>query len=75
MLKDMLDTETQQLPKTVAGSFKSPKRKKKMKFISAYVNIEDYEKFKEINYELGESNNSVLNSLIKAYINKNKNLL
>lgn len=73
--KQMLEQETKQLPKTVASSFKTPKKKNKNKMISAYVDIQNYNLFTEINYELGVSNNSVLNKLIENYIKKNKKIL
>lgn len=49
--------------------------KKKNKMISAYVNIDNYDLFTLINYELGESNNKIINQLIESWIKKHKNLL
>jgi c-di-AMP phosphodiesterase-like protein len=74
-LNEMLNSDAINKQKSVASSFKSAKRKKKNKMISAYVNIDNYDLFTLINYELGESNNKIINQLIESWIKKHKNLL
>ncbi len=74
-LNEMLNSDAINKQKSVASSFKSTKRKKKNKMISAYVNIDNYDLFTLINYELGESNNKIINQLIESWIKKHKNLL
>ena len=74
-LKDMLgdqDPEVQE-SKTAVSSFKSNHEKNKM--ISAYVDIDRYEKFKAINELRGISNNKILNLLIADYVLEYEKLL
>ena len=72
-LKDTV--KDQQTPETitVADVFKSNKEKNKM--ISAYVDIERYEKFKAINDKRGISNNKILNLMIADYVLQYEKLL
>lgn len=74
-LKDMLNSQATKVPesKTAVSSFKSNHRKNKM--ISAYVDIEKYNKFKTINELRGISNNKILNLLIADYVLEYEKLL
>ena len=79
-LKDMLGDQTPetQESKTAVSSFKSNHEKNKMisnKMISAYVDIDRYEKFKAINELRGISNNKILNLLIADYVLEYERLL
>ena len=65
-LKDTVKDQQAPETKTVADVFKSNKEKNKM--ISAYVDIERYEKFKAINDKRGISNNKILNLMIADYV-------
>ncbi len=67
-LKDILEEKMPELQesRTAVTSFKSNTDKNKM--ISAYVDIERYEKFKAINEKRGISNNKILNLLIADYV-------
>ena len=68
-VSEQLVTET----KTAVSAFKSNREKNKM--ISAYVNIERYEKFAAINKRRGISNNKILNLMIADYILEHEKLL
>ena len=59
--------------KTAVSAFKSNLEKNKM--ISAYVNIDRYEKFAAINKKRGISNNKILNLLIADYVLEYERLL
>ncbi len=59
--------------KTAVNAFKSNFEKNKM--ISAYVNIDRYEKFAAINKKRGISNNKILNLLIADYVLEYEKLL
>ena len=74
-LKDMLGNQATdvQESKTAVRSFKSNPQKNKM--ISAYVDIEKYNKFKAINTLRGISNNKTLNLLISDYVLEYEKLL
>ena len=72
-LKDTVKDQQTPETKTVADVFKSNKEKNKM--ISAYVDIERYEKFKAINDKRGISNNKILNLMIADYVLQYEKLL
>ena len=72
-LKDTVKDQQEPETKTVADVFKSNKEKNKM--ISAYVDIERYEKFKAINDKRGISNNKILNLMIADYVLQYEKLL
>ncbi len=72
-LKDTVKEQQTPETKTVADVFKSNKEKNKM--ISAYVDIERYEKFKAINDKRGISNNRILNLMIADYVLQYEKLL
>ena len=72
-LKDTVKDQQAPETKTVADVFKSNKEKNKM--ISAYVDIERYEKFKAINDKRGISNNKILNLMIADYVLQYEKLL
>ena len=72
-LKGTVKEQQTQETKTVADVFKSNKEKNKM--ISAYVDIDRYEKFKAINEKRGISNNKILNLMIADYVLQYEKLL
>ncbi|MBQ3794960.1 MAG: hypothetical protein IJJ64_07980 [Butyrivibrio sp.] len=72
-LKDTVKEQQTPETKTVADVFKSNKEKNKM--ISAYVDIDRYEKFKAINEKRGISNNKILNLMIADYVLQYEKLL
>ena len=72
-LKDTVKEQQTPETKTVADVFKSNKEKNKM--ISAYVDIDRYEKFKAINEKRGISNNRILNLMIADYVLQYEKLL
>ena len=72
-LKDTVKDQQTPETKTVAEVFKSNKEKNKM--ISAYVDIDRYEKFKAINEKRGISNNKILNLMIADYVLQYEKLL
>ncbi len=72
-LKDTVKEQQSPETKTVADVFKSNKEKNKM--ISAYVDIDRYEKFKAINEKRGISNNKILNLMIADYVLQYEKLL
>ena len=72
-LKDTVKDQQTPETKTVADVFKSNKEKNKM--ISAYVDIDRYEKFKAINEKRGISNNKILNLMIADYVLQYEKLL
>ena len=74
-LKEMLGNQATEVKesKTAVRSFK--RKKKKNKMISAYVDIEKYNKFKAINTLRGISNNKTLNLLISDYVLEYEKLL
>mgnify|MGYP002624313080 FL=1 len=72
-LKDTVKDQQEPETKTVADVFKSNKEKNKM--ISAYVDIDRYEKFKAINEKRGISNNKILNLMIADYVLQYEKLL
>ena len=72
-LKDTVKDQQTPETKTVADVFKSNKEKNKM--ISAYVDIDRYEKFKVINEKRGISNNKILNLMIADYVLQYEKLL
>ena len=72
-LKGTVKEQQTQETKTVADVFKSNKEKNKM--ISAYVDIDRYEKFKAINEKRGISNNKILNRMIADYVLQYEKLL
>ena len=72
-LKDTVKSQKTQDTKTIADVFKSNKEKNKM--ISAYVDIDRYEKFKAINEKRGISNNKILNLMIADYVLQYEKLL
>ena len=74
-LKDMLGDQSPEIQeiRTAVNSFKSNTDKNKM--ISAYVDIDRYEKFKTINGLRGISNNKILNLLIADYVLQYEKLL
>ena len=71
-LKDMLGDQASETQESIS-SFKSNHEKNKM--ISAYVDIDRYEKFKAINELRGISNNKILNLLIADYVLEYERLL
>ena len=72
-LKDTVKDQQTPETKTVADVFKNNKEKNKM--ISAYVDIDRYEKFKAINEKRGISNNKILNLMIADYVLQYEKLL
>ena len=74
-LKDILIEQAPEMLeiRTAVNSFKSNTDKNKM--ISAYVDIDRYEKFKTINGLRGISNNKILNLLIADYVLQYEKLL
>ncbi|MBR1443125.1 MAG: hypothetical protein IJ583_18120 [Firmicutes bacterium] len=73
-LKDSVKNQTvPETTKTAVNAFKSNKEKNKM--ISAYVDIDRYEKFKAINDKRGISNNKILNLMIADYVLQYEKLL
>ncbi len=72
-LKDMIAEQKISESKTAVNSFKSSVNKNKM--ISAYVDAERYQKFREINEQRGISCNKILNLLIADYVLEYERLL
>lgn len=74
-LKDIIGEQSPEIQeiRTAVNSFKSNTDKNKM--ISAYVDIDRYEKFKTINRLRGISNNKILNLLIADYVLQYEKLL
>lgn len=74
-LKDIIGEQSPEIQeiRTAVNSFKSNTDKNKM--ISAYVDIDRYEKFKTINGLRGISNNKILNLLIADYVLQYEKLL
>ena len=74
-LKDIIGEQSPEIQeiKTAVNSFKSNTERNKM--ISAYVDIDRYEKFKMINGLRGISNNKILNLLIADYVLQYEKLL
>ena len=74
-LKDIIGEQSPEIQeiRTAVNSFKSNTDKNKM--ISAYVDIDRYEKFKTINGLRGISNNNILNLLIADYVLQYEKLL
>jgi len=74
-LKDIIGEQSPEIQeiRTAVNSFKSNTDKNKM--ISAYVDIDRYEKFKAINGLRGISNNKILNLLIADYVLQYEKLL
>ena len=74
-LKDIIGEQSPEIQeiRTAVTSFKSNTDKNKM--ISAYVDIDRYEKFKTINGLRGISNNKILNLLIADYVLQYEKLL
>lgn len=72
-LKETVAEQKTAETKTAVNAFKSNFEKNKM--ISAYVNIERYEKFAAINKKRGISNNKILNLLIADYVLEHEKLL
>ena len=72
-LKEAVGEHATEEAKTAVSAFKSNFEKNKM--ISAYVNIERYEKFAAINKKRGISNNKILNLLIADYVLEYERLL
>ena len=75
-MASLKETVSEQLvtgTKTAVSAFKSNREKNKM--ISAYVNIEKYEKFAAINKRRGISNNKILNLMIADYVLEHEKLL
>ena len=72
-LKETVAEQKTPETKTAVNAFKSNFEKNKM--ISAYVNIERYEKFATINKKRGISNNKILNLLIADYVLEHEKLL
>ena len=74
-LKDIIGEQSPEIQeiRTAVNSFKSNTDKNKM--ISAYVDIDRYEKFKTINGLRGISNNKILNLLIADYVLEYERLL
>ena len=74
-LKDIIGEQSPEIQeiRTAVNSFKSNNKKNKM--ISAYVDIDRYEKFKAINGLRGISNNKIINLLIADYVLQYEKLL
>ena len=72
-LKEAIGGQEAAETKTAVNAFKSNLEKNKM--ISAYVNIDRYEKFAAINKKRGISNNKILNLLIADYVLEHEKLL
>ena len=74
-LKDIIGEQSPEIQeiRTAVNSFKSNTDKNKM--ISAYVDIDRYEKFKTINGLRGISNKKILNLLIADYVLQYEKLL
>ena len=74
-LKDIIGEQSPEIQeiRTAVNSFKSNTERNKM--ISAYVDIDRYEKFKTINGLRGISNNKILNLLIADYVLQYEKLL
>ena len=72
-LKETVAEQKTAETKTAVNAFKSNFEKNKM--ISAYVNIDRYEKFAAINKKRGISNNKILNLLIADYVLEYEKLL
>jgi len=74
-LKDIIGEQSPEIQeiRTAVNSFKSNTERNKM--ISAYVDIDRYEKFKTINRLRGISNNKILNLLIADYVLQYEKLL
>ena len=74
-LKDIIGEQSPEIQeiRTAVNSFKSNTERNKM--ISAYVDIDRYEKFKMINGLRGISNNKILNLLIADYVLQYEKLL
>lgn len=74
-LKDAvkMQTDTIETVKTAVNSFKANTEKNKM--ISAYVDVERYNKFQEINKRRNISNNKIINLLIADYVLQYERLL
>ncbi len=74
-LKDAVagEVKTEVKTKSAVGAFKSNKEKNKM--ISAYVDIDRYNKFKRINEKRGISSNKILNLMIADYVLQYEKLL
>ena len=72
-LKETVGEQNAIEAKTAVSAFKSNREKNKM--ISAYVNIERYEKFAAINKKRGISNNKILNLMIADYVLEYEKLL
>ena len=72
-LKEAMGEQEAVATKTAVNAFKSNMEKNKM--ISAYVNIDRYEKFAAINKKRGISNNKILNLMIADYVLEYEKLL
>ena len=72
-LKEAVGGQAVTETKTAVSVFKSNREKNKM--ISAYVDIERYEKFAAINKKRGISNNKILNLMIADYVLEHERLL
>lgn len=72
-LKEAIGKQEITETKTAVNAFKSNFEKNKM--ISAYVNIDRYEKFAAINKKRGISNNKILNLMIADYVLEYEKLL
>ena len=74
-LKDIIGEQSPEIQeiRTAVNSFKSNTERNKM--ISAYVDIDRYEKFKAINGLRGISNNKIINLLIADYVLQYEKLL
>ena len=72
-LKEAVGEQAVTETKTAVSIFKSNREKNKM--ISAYVDIERYEKFAAINKKRGISNNKILNLMIADYVLEYERLL
>ena len=72
-LKEAVGEQAVTETKTAVSVFKSNREKNKM--ISAYVDIERYEKFAAINKKRGISNNKILNLMIADYVLEHERLL
>ncbi len=72
-LKEAIGEQEAVETKTAVNAFKSNLEKNKM--ISAYVNIDRYEKFAAINKKRGISNNKILNLMIADYVLEYEKLL